>query len=514
LPSEDRIRTAEIVASLSLATDLGMGFPLEHGLKATLATMRLCDVLGVDPETARQTYYASLLMYSGCTTDADVHARLFPKGLTAKHTHRQFGSSFESLVGVIAALSSEENPPYRRLYDIARRLPAAARFQSSHFAAMCEVATMLAERLGLPPEIQNLFPLLTERWDGKSVLRRAKGEEVPLPLRIIHVGRDASYQRLAGDVDHVVEVVRRRGGHAFDPDIANAFVENAGEILASAETAGSAWDATLAAEPEPWLELAGEKVDTAIAAVGAFGDLSSTYMSGHAPAVAALAAEAARLCGLGDDEVIAIRRSGHLHDVGKVSVAPVIWEKSEPLSADEWEHVRLSPYYTERIFANSPFLRPLAATASAHHERLDGSGYHRGLSGAALSPAARLLEAADAYRSKVEPRPYRKAKSPGEASASIVRKAEEGKLDKAMVSAVVTASGQVAPQLGRPAGLTEREAEVIGLLARGLQTKQIAHELGVSIKTADHHIQNAYRKIGVSTRAAAALFAAEQGLIK
>jgi DNA-binding CsgD family transcriptional regulator len=81
------------------------------------------------------------------------------------------------------------------------------------------------------------------------------------------------------------------------------------------------------------------------------------------------------------------------------------------------------------------------------------------------------------------------------------------------VTAVVEAAGERVPRLERPAGLTEREAEVLGMLARGLQTKQVARGLGISVKTADSHIQHAYRKVGVSTRAAATLFAMEHGLI-
>jgi HD-GYP domain-containing protein (c-di-GMP phosphodiesterase class II) len=510
----DSIRTAEVVASLSLATDLGMGFPFEHGLQATLVTMRLCKALGVDPQIARQTYYASLLMYSGCTVEADATARLFPGGLTKSHTHRQFGSTLESLVGIANAVQSPGRSMPIRLVDAARRLPTAARHTQPHFAAMCEVAEMLAERLGLPPAIDNLFSLLTERWDGKSVLRRAKGDEVPLPLRIIHVGRDAAYQRFVGDDRRVVKVISSRAGKAFDPEVTATFVEHAGEILGSADPAESDWDATLAAEPEPWLTLEGDAIDRALAAMGAFADIATPFLSGHSSGVANLAAEAARLCRFDASDIVTIRCAGYLHDIGLSAVSGLVWAKDGPLNADEREQVRLHPYHTERILSRSPFLAPMARLAGAHHERLDGSGYYRGVGAGSLSPAARLLAAAAAFHSKMEPRPYRKALSPEAAAARLTEKGGNGLLDPEMVEAVVKAAGQAAPKLGRPAGLTEREAQVLGLLARGLQTKQIAHALDVSVKTADHHIQNAYRKIGVSTRAAATLFAAEHGLVR
>lgn len=193
---------------------------------------------------------------------------------------------------------------------------------------------------------------------------------------------------------------------------------------------------------------------------------------------------------------------------------PRVWGKPGPLNADEREQVRLHPYHTERVLARSPFLAELAPIACAHHERLDGSGYHRGINAAGLPPAAKLLAVADAFHSKTEPRPYRDRLSAEEATTLLAAKARQGKFDSDMVKAVAEAAGQPSPVIERPAGLTDREVEVIGLLARGMKTKQIARALDISTKTADRHIQNTYRKIGVSSRAAAALFAAEHGLVR
>src|SRR5215217_469278 len=192
---------------------------------------------------------------------------------------------------------------------------------------------------------------------------------------------------------------------------------------------------------------------------------------------------------------------------------PPTWQKPGPLSADEWEQVRLNPYHTERVLSRSPFLAALAPVAGAHHERLDGSGYHRGCRGAELPLPARVLAAADAYHAMTEPRPHREPLSRERAAKIVAEEASSGRLDADAVAAVVEAAGQRAPRIERPAGLTEREAEVVAMLARGLQTKQVARALGISVKTADRHVQNAYGKIGVSTRAAATLFAMEHGLV-
>lgn len=510
-PGEERVRTAEVIASLCLATDLGMGFPFEHGLHGTLATMRLCDALGVDSTTASCTYYAALLLHVGCTTDAELAAHIFHGSMTRTGVHRRFGSPFEVTAGALAALPDPDARWPVRAFQFTAGLPRAARFRKPHFVAICDVAEMLAVQLGLPPSIHALFPLLTERWDGRSELRRARADEIPLPLRIAQVGRDAAYQRLVGDTGHVVETVRSRGGNAFDPTVVQAFVDSATDILGD-DDADSVWDAVLAAEPEPWLTLADDAIDRALAAMGAFSDLASPYLSGHASGVGELAAQAGTLIGLGDSSVTAIRRAGYIHDLGRTAVHPRVWEKPGPLTADEWEQVRLHPYHTERVFFRSPLLGPLAKLACAHHERLDGSGYHRGVGARSLPPAARLLAAADVFHAKTEPRAYREAHSPAEAADITVGRAKEGKLDPEMVSAVIEAAGGKAPPVERPAGLTEREAAVVALLARGLQTKHVARALGISAKTADRHIQNAYRKMGVSSRAAATLFAAEHGL--
>jgi HD-GYP domain-containing protein (c-di-GMP phosphodiesterase class II) len=506
------VRSAEVIAALCLATDLGMGFPFEHGLHSTLIATRLAEYLGVDPATASRTYYACLLSHSGCTTDAHVTAEVFGGSLTTHFNPVMYGSRRELLSGLVRALPPPESAGPVRVLQTARGLPRMARTARPQFTAMCEVAQILADGVGLPPSVQGLFDHLFGRWDGKDPLARAKGDEIPLPIRIAHVAVDAAFQRLLGGEEHAAHVIRERAGHAFDPEVAACLTENAGEILAL-DTEASAWDEVLAREPHPRLTLQGEAIDRALKSMGSFADLISPYLAGHSLGVADLAAEAAQRCRLDAAGKVAVRRAALVHDLGRVSIGPRIWQKPGPLSADEWEQVRLHPYHTERVLSRSPFLSALARVAGAHHERLDGSGYHRASAGAELPLPARLLAAADAYHAITEPRPHREPRAREQAAEELAREASAGRFDPDAVTAVVEAAGQQVPRIERPAGLTEREAEVVGMLARGLQTKQVARALGISVKTADRHIQNAYGKIGVSTRAAATLFAMERGLI-
>jgi HD-GYP domain-containing protein (c-di-GMP phosphodiesterase class II) len=507
----ERVRTAEVVAALCLATDLAMGFPFEHGLHATRIAVRLGERLAIDPKTASETYYACLLSYCGCTADAEIAAETYGGDLMANLGPALFGSQREMLAGVVRSLPDPDSAAPVRAIQITRRLPGAAKGNKPHLVALCEVGEMLAERLGLPSSTHGLFATITERWDGKGPLRRAEREEIPLAMRIANVAQDAALQQLVGGVERAAAVIRKRAGAAFDPRIAGCLADNAAEILAR-DREGSAWEATLASEPHPRLTMEGEAIDRALAAMGAFADLVSPAFVGHSAGVADLAEAAGERCRLGVAERGVIRRAALVYDLGRVAVPARAWNRPGPLSADEWEQVRLHPYHTERVLSRSGFLDALAPIAGAHHERLDGSGYHRGATAAVLTPAARLLAAADAYHAMTEPRPHRAPLAPERAAEVLGDEARHGRLDADAVAAVLDAAGQAVPRIERPCGLTEREAEVIGLLARGLQTKQVARALSISVKTADRHIQNAYAKIGVSTRAAAALFAMEHGL--
>lgn len=258
--AEDRVRTAEVVGSLCLATDLGMGLPFGLGLGSTILAMRLADRLGVDEATAVQTYYGCMLFYAGCTADADVQADLFPDGLAGQWTAVMFASQRQSMAGVFRALGSGDGGRMIRTVRAPTRFPRAARGYRHHTEALCEVAEMLATGVGLPPTVSGLFRLLTERWDGGGPLHRASGADLPFAIRIVHVARDATFQRLLHGSARAVEVVRERAGGAFDPAVVDALT---GVMLDES----SDWDAAIAAEPTPHMKLEGAQIDDALSAL-------------------------------------------------------------------------------------------------------------------------------------------------------------------------------------------------------------------------------------------------------
>ena len=514
-PQEFReVRAAEVIAALSLATDLGTRAPFEQGLYSTLLAMRLANRLGVDEETASHTYYACLLFYVGCTAGAETATELFgdEAALTAYAAPGRFGSRREMMSGLLRAMAPPDLPAPVRVARLAVGLPKAAHVFPSQIIAFCQVGQMLTDRLGLPPSIKPLFAYFAERWDGKGQPAGRRAEDLPLAVRILHVARDAALHRALGGDDHAVEVIRARAGAAFDPAVAACLADNASDIF-DLGTEKSAWEGVLEAEPPERLMLEGEDIDRALEAMANFADLTSRYLAGHSSGVAALVMAAGQAAGFCAADIVRVRRAALVHDLGRVAVPVSIWNKPGSLTPGDWEQVRLHAYHSERVLVRSPFLADLASLASSHHERLDGSGYHRSSTVAGLAPPARLLAAADAYHAMTEPRPHRGPLSDTEAATALAAEAGAGRLDPDAVAAVLDAAGHVGPRVERPAGLSVREAEVVGLLARGLQTKQVARQLGISVKTADRHIQNAYRKIGVSTRAAAAVFAMEHGLV-
>jgi DNA-binding CsgD family transcriptional regulator len=334
-------------------------------------------------------------------------------------------------------------------------------------------------------------------------------------MRLVHVARDVSLFLSAAGPDEARAVVARRSGAAYDPRLADLAARNFDDLLAELDDTRM-WDQALESEPTPLQWIAGDRIDAAFAAVAAISGLKSPWLREHSTEVADLAEAAAWRMGLQADSVALLRRAALAHDLGRVGVSNAIWEKPGPLGFGEWEHVRMHPHFTERAFAQSPALAPIGRLAGSHHERLDGSGYHRGTRATGLDPAARVLAAADCYGAMREPRPHRPALDGPAAEAELLREAVAGRLDADAVDAVLGAGGHRVRERPRelPAALTERELEVLLVLVRGASNRAIAEDLGISAKTVGHHVQHVYEKVGVRSRAAATLWAFEHDLVR
>ena len=507
------VRLAELVASLSLGIDLGFGQPMEHVLRQCLIGMRLGELLGLDEVDRGTIYYAALLVNVGCHSDAHEQAKWFGDDIALKATkydHEPF--SARDALGMLRLLGSGMGPLHRFRTGLEFAI-SGRRDVSDMIARHAALARELGVQLGLPDAVLDALARSYERWDGRGWPGERAGEAIPLASRVVQLAEFVEVAHRVGGIDAAIALAKRRRATQFDPALVDALCLDAEKVFGHLDGAGS-WDAVIDAEPSLTVALSAQQCDEALLAISRFVDLKSPFTVGHSVAVAELAAAATTQTGLTDEEVRTLYRAGLVHGFGRLGVSNSIWDKPGPLGAGEWERVRLHPYFTERMLQQSPTLEPLARIAVQHRERLDVTGYPRGLTGSSISQAARILGAADAYQAMREPRPHRQPRTAADAAAELRNDVRAGRLEFDAVEAVLVAAGhRVARRREGPAGLTAREVDVLRLVARGLSNKAIAARLVIAPKTAGNHIEHIYTKIGTSNRAGASLFAMRHGLL-
>jgi len=508
------VRIAELVATLSYAADLGLGQPMDHCMRQTVIALRLADLAGADDGEREATYYLGLMMNAYCHADASEQASWFGDDIGFKRDGVEvLGMNTAQALGFFLRRVGSHG----RVTDRAKRVAA---FPVSGWSAVISFLTthstlggQFAERIGLGPAVAVAVSQAYEQWDGKGQPRQLRGTEICLPARLVQLAGPVEVFSRRRGVDAAVSMARRNRDRQFDPAVVDLFCADANGVLGGLEKAAT-WDAILAAEPPLERRVGGADLDDVLIAMADLVDLKSPFLAGHSRGVANLAAAAAQVGGYGAEAIATLWRAGLIHDLGRIGVSNAIWDKPGPLTDAERERVRLHPYLTDRMLARVAALDRCREIASRHHERLDGSGYPKGLTATSLTPSDRLLAAADAYHAMTEPRPHRGPLDAAEASRRLQEEARAGRLDGGAVSAVLSAAGHRAPARRTwPSGLTAREVEVLGLLARGQPNKEIARSLGVRAKTVSNHVEHIYAKIGVSSRAAATLFATQHGLM-
>ena len=446
------VRIAELVATLSYAADLGLGQPMAHCMRQTVIALRLGELAGASDRELEATYYLGLMMNVYCHADAAEQAQWFGDDISLK------GDGFEML---------EMSTP-RTISFILRRV-------SSHGSGVARARRLAAfpvdgDEAGgrvhdhalhaRVPVRQGEIGLSTTPSASPSSRPTSNGtaKAIPttcgvtrfLPARLAQLASPVEvFSRPRTRRPHVA-VARRHRGTQFDPAAVDLFCEHAADLLDGLDQA-SDWDAILDTEPPLSRRVAGADLDGVLEAMADLVNLKSPYLAGHSRGVANLAGEAARVSGQPADAVSTLRRAGAdprprparglQRDLGQAS----------PLTHAESERVRLHPYLTDRMLARVSVSRPSREIAARHHERLDGSGYPRGLTAAGLTPSDRLLAAADAYHAMTEPRPHRAPLDPGRASGDLRAEVIAGRLDGTAVDAVLTAAGHRAP--ARPACL-------------------------------------------------------------
>ncbi len=504
-------RRVEVLAGLSVAIDLGLGQPAEHMLRSAVIACGLADRLGLSREQKATVYYTTLVMWIGCHADSQEYARWFGDDISVRHDSYLVDWSGLPYLRFLLGNVARGEPMSQRVRVLATLMRDARGHLASLIHSHCTSAAALARHLGLAPEVEATLAYTFERYDGGGLPAGASGEDIPIEMRVAHLADVAEvHQRMYGVQGAVAMAGSRRGGH-LDPVVVDAFRTDAELLFPGADD--DPWELAVSIAPDSEAPLDPSRIDDLLTAVGDFVDLKCPFTLGHSRNVAALAEAAAVQLGLPADDVTAVRRAGHLHDVGRIGVSNQVWSKPAELTGTEWERVRMHPYLTDRVLTRIPGLAHVAAIARAHHEHLDGSGYPLGLAGPALGRPERLLAAAVGYQSALEPRPYRTALSPGDAAARLKERVTCGALDADGVDAVLAVAGHPRTRLHRDDTLTARETEILGLVARGLSNREIASHLVLSEKTVRNHVERTYAKIGATNRVGASLYALRQGLV-
>jgi HD-GYP domain-containing protein (c-di-GMP phosphodiesterase class II)/biotin operon repressor len=511
---EEEVSVADVLLVLSLGADLGMGQPMEHVQREVVIAIRLAELLGMSPSDYRTIYYAGLVAWVGCHIDAYEQAKWFGDDLALKGDWRlvdmtPMTSRMFALQHLTKGLSPGEVLDRSARFARHGRRDARVMIENHWYAA-----DQLARQMGLDESVRITVQQTFERWDGNGVPESAAGAAITPTARLINFADVVEVFHRAGGVDAAVTIARERSASQFDPDLVNLFCRHADAILSDLDDAVAHWRDIVRSDPEFSHALTGNSLDTALAALGDFVDIKSPYTLGHSEAVSSLAAATASELGLPESDAKTLRRAGWVHDLGRLGVSNSVWDAVGPLTEADREQIRIHPYLTERMLAYSNQLNDLGRLAAMHHERIDGSGYPRAMEGRAIPHSAQVLAVADAYISKLEPRPYRPASTKDEAMEHLRAEVKEGKMSGEIVDSVLVAAGhRIRRRPGSPGGLTPREIEVLRLLARGSTGPEIAEELAISKKTVGSHIEHIYAKIGVTNRARASLYAVSHGLM-
>jgi HD-GYP domain-containing protein (c-di-GMP phosphodiesterase class II) len=505
------VRLSELVAVLSFASDFGLGQPMEHVLRSCLIALRLADRLGLDERERCETYWVTLIA-TVCTGESFELAQMFGNDVAFRSGIYHVGPSQLAQMLHALRLAGSNQPAPGRARAAAAILASRGKTVEARFLAHCALTSEISQRFGLDPSVGEALSNTFMRWDGKGIPRGVDAEGVPTSVQLMQLADFSEIHGRLHGVEGAIALARSHAGKMFAPDLARLFETSAAEILADLDD--ETWDRVIEVEPSPRPQLDEEGFETALEVMADIADVKSPWFSGHSRGVADLAAGAVRAAGMPDQDVVNTRRAGLLHDLGRTGVSNAIWDKPQWLTDSERERVRLHSYYTERMLRRPAALAGLSAIAASHHERLDGSGYHRAIRGSDIPLLGRYLAAADVYHALLEDRPHRPAREPKEAASVLRAEVREGRLHAAAVDAVLATSGhRRSGSFAAPAGLTPREVEVLVLLARGASTRRVAETLNITPKTAGNHIERIYAKIGASSRATATLFALQHGML-
>ncbi len=515
-PGPNTLRMADLLGAFSMASDMGVGLHAGHGVRCCYIGMRLAEALDLPLEQRVHLYYAELLKDAGCTAYTSQLAGFWMADELAAKRELQFFRNVQNPIDVFSWLLQyvAQGAPFpTRIARIKDFLVNGRAFMKEGFESTCHVAKRIAERLAMPPPVQDALLQIFEQWDGKGMPYGTRGEAISIISRIVLTTSFLEvFHRMSGR-EAAERIARERSGKAFDPWVVDAFLSlaNNDEHFWSELEDERVGDIVLTMEPEesPYRYIREEQLEDVTQA-----------LAGRSRRVADLAARIARRMGIPEPEATHIYHAALVHDIGIVAVPSFVLNKSQDtLTGAEREQVRLHPYHSERILSKVPALEPIMPLVAAHHEEMDGRGYYRGLRGSQIPLGAQIIAVADRFDELTHHTPD----SPGrelDQAVDVMRQEVGSRLSPDAfnaltedLSGVDRSRRQRTRQQEWPARLTDREVEVLRLIAKGLNRRQAAGALFLAEGTVRSHLEHIYSKIGVSSRAAAALFAVEHNLL-
>ena len=403
------LRLSEVVAALSYALDVTDGNDPGHAIRSCVIGMRLADEIGLQVHARSALFYGLLLKDAGCSSNAAKVSALYAAD---DHTLKRNVKTVDhkrprdALRYVWANVGGGGAVRVRNAVSVALRGPAIAREMT---AIRCERGADIARMLDLPEQTADAIRSLDEHWDGRGHPAGLTGDAIPLLGRILGLAQVVEVFSTAHGRERALAVAQERSGTWFDPDLVTALGRIGADVGFWESLGGPDLGRFVAGlEPADVVISADEaKLDRVAEAFALVIDAKSPFTFRHSERVAHFAVGAGRELGFDADAIRDLRRAGLLHDIGKLAVSNRILDKAGPLDDAERAVVQKHPALTAEILGRIPHLSELAHVAAAHHEKLDGSGYHRGLRGDELAMPERVLAVADIYEALTAQRPYR-----------------------------------------------------------------------------------------------------------
>jgi HD-GYP domain-containing protein (c-di-GMP phosphodiesterase class II) len=421
-PAPQTFAVGEVVAALSHALDLTEGQPPGHARRSCLVALRVADVIGLTAEERTSLYYAMLLKDAGCSSSAARMAEIFAADdLELKRIAKRMDwTSPKEAIGMVVREAGRNDSSLIRARRVLTALRDLAREGNLAVETRCDRGARIVTMLEFPPAAADTVRYLDEHWDGRGQPYRLRGDDIPILARIACLAQTAEVFVAQDGLEAARAMVRVRRGRWFDPAVADAFLGLPDSDPLFADLAADRF-ASAPADDGDLVSADDARIDRIAEAFASMIDAKSPFTASHSDRVAQYAVGIGRELGFGERELRDLRRAGLLHDIGKLGVSNAILDKPGRLTDAEFDAIREHPRNTEAILSRVPIFAPLAGAAAAHHERVDGRGYHLGLSGGQIPVVGRVLACADVYDALTARRPYRDPMTSADALALMRR---------------------------------------------------------------------------------------------